>query len=291
MKTKKVQKKTKNISIDKKRLPIIIAIILIGAIMMVYSKNLSIEKATKNAGFVEVTAVPGISFEVEKAYYDVAQAVIEISENVNFLDYQTYTYKNGTDTYLLFNIMRYIAIAKKGTDYRLSEGLDNLKYNSLNGIWFNPNGKVSSEGNKYSVPVVAEVVITNKVYNDYVGILTTIESNGEEWTLFTGYVEKEDATINHTAESFCLKNTGEEISEVYVVDMDEEPPIVASVEPEADVLSVAALPHPTRVVSVSTAPMNKLSNLFFIIILLRKPSYSFTAPVMTPFTKYFCING
>ena len=46
MKTKKVQKKTKNISIDKKKLPIIIAIILIGAIMMVYSKNLSKEKAT-----------------------------------------------------------------------------------------------------------------------------------------------------------------------------------------------------------------------------------------------------
>ena len=232
MKTKKEQSKTVGLSIDKKKIPFLVAIILVVAIMMVYSKNLSKEKADNNEGFVEVTAVPGISFEVEKAYYDVAQAVIEISENVNFLDYQTYTYKNGTDTYLLFNIRRYIAIAKKGTDYHLSEGLDNLKYNSLNGIWFNPNGKVTSNGNKYSVPVIAEVVITNKVYNDYTGILTTIECDGEEWTLFTGYVEKEDRTIDHTTESFCLKNTSEEVSEIYVVDMGEEPSIVVSAEPE-----------------------------------------------------------
>lgn len=227
-------KEKKQISFDFKKLPLLIVVVALVVIFTVYSKSLKRETVSNTEGFVQITSVPGITFDVEKAYADVAQAVIEISENVNFLDYQTYTYKNGEDTYLLFNIRRYIAIAKKGTEYKLSEGLDNLKYKSLDGIWFNPTDKVTSEGNKYTVPVIAEVVITNKVYNDYTGYLTTIEENGEEWTMFIGYVEKEDKTLSHTVASMCLSNTQKEAEDIYTVDIDEPVYVVENTEPTND---------------------------------------------------------
>ncbi len=208
--------------IDKAKIPLAIAIVVLGIIFITYMRKVSSESADNTEGFVTVESVPGISFQVKKAYSDVAQAVLEISENINFLDYQTYTYKNGEDTYLLFNINNYIVIAKRGTEFKLSEGSENLKYKSLNGIWFSATNKVTSADGKYMVPVTAEVVITNKIYNDFVGILTTIENNGEEWSLFSGTI-KENELNDYISSSMCIDNTNENIGEIMAVDIGDIP--------------------------------------------------------------------
>lgn len=209
---------------DKARLPLAIAIIIAGVVLFSLYRSLSKESANNTDGYETITAVPGISFEVRKSYLDSAQAVLEISENVNFLDYQTYTYKNGTDTYLLFNITNHIVIVKKGTDFHLEDGIENLKYKSLNGIWFTPTDKATTSSQKISVPVTAEVLITNKVYNDFYGTLSTITDGETEYAMFVGMTKKNTGMVEHITNTFCLSNTEDNIGETYVVDLGNDVP-------------------------------------------------------------------
>ena len=184
----------------KKFLPIIIAAIVVISLVAGYfyvkSKSTSSVSASD---YRLVTEVPGCEFEIDKTRIDTSTAVTEISKQINFLDYETYSFKNGTDLFIMFNMKRYVIVAKKGTSFNFSkkELSESLKENNLQGIWFSPieKEKVKKTGNKYTVKVNAEVVITSTLYNDFVGELTTFEKDGEEWALFAGYLNPEDKEI------------------------------------------------------------------------------------------------
>ena len=184
----------------KKYLPIGIAVIVLISVIasVLFIKNMN--KSSVNQGdYRLVTEVPGCEFEIDKARIDTSTAVTEISKQINFLDYETYSFKNGSDLFIMFNMRKYVIVAKKGTNFNLSSAnLDQtLKENDLQGIWFKPieKEKVKKNGNKYCVKVSAEVVITSSLYNDFEGELVTFEKDGEEWALFSGYQNPEDKEI------------------------------------------------------------------------------------------------
>lgn len=171
------------------------AILLFFMVITTIAKAVANKQITERDGYKVIRDVQGIEFQVNKEFSDYSTAVLEISKNIDFLDYQTYTYKNGKDTFLLFNMNSYIIIAKKGTcfDFQGIGVEESFLENSLDGIWFATRGKkpvIESSAEKYVVAVTAQVVITPLVYNDFTGTLTTLTKDGEEWSLFAGTVSK-----------------------------------------------------------------------------------------------------
>ena len=213
----------------KKYLPIIIGVIVVltilGSILFLKFKNTS---SVNQGDYRLVTEVPGCEFEIDKARIDTSTAVTEISKQINFLDYETYSFKNGSDLFIMFNMKNYVIVAKKGTNFHLSSSNLNetLKENDLQGIWFDPieKEKVKKTGNKYSVKVSAEVVITSTLYNDFVGELVTFEKDGEEWALFSGYQNPEDKEIvdmtKYVAKTFIPADTYQVVRPDFTVDVE-----------------------------------------------------------------------
>ena len=203
----------------------VIAVIFIVLIVTVTMKRTE-TKTPDRDGYKTINDVPGVGFSVKKDLFETATAVMEISKNIEFLSYQTYSYKNGTDTYLLFNMNNYIVIAKKGTSFYFDENgvEESLQKNSLNGIWFSTVGKDAvkeSSGEKYVIYVDAQVVINNDLYNDFIGNLVTLKKDGEEWTIFAGTTEKnkENAeTMQYITETFSFSDTAEMNTSEYTVD-------------------------------------------------------------------------
>lgn len=213
----------------KKYLPFILAAFLIIALVagFFYIKSKNTSSVTAN-DFKLVTEVPGCEFEIDKTKIDTSTAVTEISKQINFLDYETYSFKNGTDVFIMFNMKRYVVVAKKGTSFNFSkkELSESLRENNLQGIWFSPieKEKVKKSGNKYTVKVNAEVVITSTLYNDFVGELTTFEKNGEEWALFAGYLNPEDKEIvdmvEYVAKTFTPSEEYQVVRPDFTVDVE-----------------------------------------------------------------------
>lgn len=172
-----------------------VSMLLLIMVVTTVLKCVSNRKITERDGYRVITDVPGIEFQVNKEYCDYSTTILEISDNINFSEYQTYLYKNGTDTYCLFNISSYIIIAKKGTcfDFNNMDVDESLSVNSFDGIWFSPIGKspvIESSEKKYKITVLGQVVITSLVYNDFSGTLTTLTKDGEEWSVFAGVTNR-----------------------------------------------------------------------------------------------------
>lgn len=164
-------------------------------------------------GYKVVSDVPGVEFVVKKNMADISTAVMEISKNIDFIDYMTYSYKNGENTYLLFNIRQYIIIVQKGTSFCFNElGVEeSLKINSMQGIWFTATGKPKENAQKYVIDVEAQVVITNSIYNDFYGTLCTITRDGGEWAMFVGttreYRAEYEEMVEYIVDSFVFSDT------------------------------------------------------------------------------------
>lgn len=195
---------------------VIISISMLLLIMVVTTvlKCVSNRKITEREGYRVIRDIPGIEFQVNKEYCDYSTSILEISDNVNFSEYQTYLYKNGMDTYCLFNISGFIIIAKKGTcfDFNNMDVNESLSVNSLDGIWFSPMGKSpvrESSEKKYKISVLGQVVITSLVYNDFSGTLTTLTRDGEEWSVFAGVTTRATdecrESIEYTVKSITLQ--------------------------------------------------------------------------------------
>lgn len=258
------------LKLQKYRFYIVVALIVVAALIVINAiDSRSNEAATYNDGYTEITAVPGVTFDVQKNFADSAQAVLEISKKVSFLDYQTYSYKNGTDTYLLFNIKKTIVIAKKGTDFKLENGTDSLKKKSLNGIWFTPNGTVTKDGKKAYVDVSAEVIITNDIFNDFKGKLCTLTDKGVEYALFVGTSDKE--VIEHIVGSFKTSSANNEIYTDYVVDMVTDEVSVIE-EPQIEISPVEEPIASVEEPAASTEPIQKEVPVIEIIEPIEEPT-------------------
>lgn len=221
---------------------IVVIVIIVVFIMLAFSlvKAAFSSDSTSTSGgrknYSKVYAIPGVTFEVSQDLSNYATAVTEISKDVDFIKNASYSYKNGTDTYMLFNMAQYVIVAKKGTTFDLHNTniSDSLKNNSLGGIWFTDGKMVSNSDEKKVCDVSAQVVITNTIYNDFYGKLATVTYNEEEWTLFVGCINPEDSSmasmISYTVDTFIAdaSNAGEDVP-IYEVEVSEQP-ILKAVE-------------------------------------------------------------
>ena len=254
-----------------KLLAALLGIIALIIIFLLISRLFSHDtKADVREGYKTILDVPGVQFEIKKDLSDYSTAVMEISKSVNFIDYQTYSYKNGQDTYLLFNIRNFIVIVTKGTDFNFATNgvTESLSKHSINGIWFSESGKdavKTSSSSRYEVQVDAQVVITNAIYNDFCGTLTTLQKDGEEWTMFAGCVkgtskEYEDI-MSYISETFCFCEDNQFIAGAYTVDEEghfeavpeEQEPIQVVEKPEVD-SNPTVTPSDEKIPVITAAP-------------------------------------
>jgi hypothetical protein len=171
-------------------LTIIICIIL-AVIVLVNGRNN--KKDNENLkGYTQVREVDGTSFYINSEFIDRATAVVEISDSVNFEKNQFYSYSNGSDKYLLFNMSSLVVAAQKGTSFHINTAEDKqqaLKNSDLLNIWFDKGTDdfdCKTENDVTVTKVAASVSINKTTYGDYCGELINIEKSGEEWSLFVG---------------------------------------------------------------------------------------------------------
>lgn len=173
---------------------VMVSIVLVIASVFVGRNQASAESITKEKmpGFTEITSVPGISFYINSNFIDKATAITQVSDNISFQKNMYYSYKNGEDKYLLFNMENLIVAAQKGTDFWIGESNDK-EYSLLNAsmmnIWFTQGSKkfeTETENGITVTKVNAGVAINSTTYGDFCGKLVNINKDGEEWSLFVG---------------------------------------------------------------------------------------------------------
>jgi len=187
----------KKIKFDKKKIPLLIAIVitLILSVFMIkntFSTGINASESIRE-GYTSIKDVTGVEFYLYSTVKDSATAVAHISNKVNFATNMYYTYKD-TSRYLLFNMNGLVLIAEKGTSFdfaNASDMEDALKRGSICGIHFEipeEGASFSRKGNRTSANVNAEVVITNTLYGDFCGVLSSVTDGEEEWSIFAGVV-------------------------------------------------------------------------------------------------------
>ena len=244
---------------NKKNIIRIVALIILGigaVAAIVYMVTKPKQQSTgieTRAGYSTITSVSGISFMVNSAFTESATAITQISDDMEFTSNEFYSYKNGQDQYILFNMdseSGIVVAAQKGTNFNFSETKkeeDNITASDIMGIWFSfdkDGDKVSSSGGKYETTVIAQVSITKDLYSDFIGKLVVIEQDDEEWALFVGIpgnryknlsknarsgietiaesVKRGDYTVAEEEYAVVINDSSEEVTEVAITDGTKE---------------------------------------------------------------------
>ena len=212
---------------------IVVAVVAVGVFIAQMTTPKAAEPSVEQKnGYSTITSVAGCTFMVNSVFTDQATAVTQISDGIDFDRQGFYSYKNGTDQYMLFQLDGIVVAVEKGTTFNFDDYKDKeeaLNNSSIMGIWFGTD----KDGIKYDKKdyrgegiVTAQVVITNDLYNDFIGKLVCLKKDGEEWSMFVGIpgtrykeVGKEAKNgIESIAESFHLSdNTGEFAEPEYAV--------------------------------------------------------------------------
>lgn len=149
------------------------------------------------SGYTKVyDAIKGYGFEIQSGMLESATAVTSIADSNDYSS-GTYLYKNGNDTYIIFNIKSFVISVSKNTDFGFSDKSEVesiLKKKDLNGIWFKEADKPEytqqskKDSTKTEVNVVADVSITEDLFGTFSGKLTTIKTKSGECSMFMGTV-------------------------------------------------------------------------------------------------------
>ncbi|WP_026658636.1 hypothetical protein [Butyrivibrio sp. AC2005] len=222
---------------------ILILIVIIAAVVMVIgsvfvnaNQETSEEALTikEHPGFSEITSVPGVSFYINSPFVEKATAITQISDNISFQKNQYYSYKNGTDKYLLFNMESLIVAVQKGTDFWIEESSDkeySLLNTSLMNIWFTQGTKKFSSETENGMTITkacAGVSINSTTYGDFAGELANINKDGEEWSIFVGVPGERYDKISSSAQdgirniinSFTFSDSeGDTAQDIYAVSL------------------------------------------------------------------------
>ena len=252
---------------SKKNIIRIVAILIlaIGATGLFIAKIITPEEAkaevAQKPGYSTITSVAGCTFMVNSAFTEKATAVTQISDGVNFSRNDYYSYKNGTSQYMLFQLDGVVVAVEKGTSFNFEQmetKEDALNNSSIMGIWFSTDKdglKYDKKGNRTESIVTAQVVITNDLYNDFIGKLVTLKNEDEEWSMFVGVpgdrykkLEKEskegieslistfELSLDNTGEfdkpEYAVVISGNNVGEIIedVAIRDEEVPVVTKAE-------------------------------------------------------------
>lgn len=153
-------------------------------------------------GFTSIDTVDGVTFDIVSSISRNATAITNMSSDMAYEADQTYLYKDGESAYFVFNMRSIVCIAQKGTKFHFRDAgnmKDALENNSsVLGVWFDcPKRKAKSideEKNgiyKCIIDANAQVSLTPELYSDFSGRLATIETGGEEWSLYVGSIGTE----------------------------------------------------------------------------------------------------
>ena len=150
------------------------------------------------SAYKTVTDVPGISFAVPSSV-TMATAINRIASDMEFDTSTTYSYKDGTKTYLVFNMENIVILVEKGTHFgfdMIPDGEDKSRGLSTSPIistWLSQTGKnfsyaenVSNGVYKLIADVNAQVSITTRVFGDFTGQLAVVTDRTTEYALFIG---------------------------------------------------------------------------------------------------------
>lgn len=207
---------------------IVVAVVAVGVFIAQMTTPKAAEPSVEQkSGYSTITSVAGCTFMVNSAFTDQATAVTQISEGINFDRQGFYSYKNGTDQYMLFQLDGIVVAVEKGTSFNFDdykEKEEALNNSSIMGIWFGTDKdgiKYDKKGDRSESTVTAQVVITNDLYNDFIGKLICYEKDGEEWSMFVGIpgtrykeIGKEAKNgIDSIAETFHLSDNSGEFTE------------------------------------------------------------------------------
>lgn len=199
----------------------------------------------KNAsGYIQQTCVESTVFDMPKAMLDQATAITAIAEDSDYSQ-NAFVYKNGHDTYLMFDISSIVVLVKEGTGYDFENSEDkgsSLQSEGINGIWFSPDGKkleceTDKSNGKYKTMITADadVSITPDVYGMFAGKFANVKCGDLEVSMFVGaraeaYEDLSDnqiKIIEHIAKSLNIVSAEPEENTENVI-LPEE-----STEPEA----------------------------------------------------------
>ena len=175
------------------------------------------------SGYKEMESIDGVTFDVPENALSLATAVTSISEDMDFDPANVYLYKDGKSQYLLFSMDSMVIAIQKGTRFQIKNADDKetaLKNEKLMNIWFDKEGNNfeyrESEKNGYKMigKVVAQVSVTDELYNDFVGELAVLDRD-EEWSLFIGapgntyddLSKKQKEMIEHVSGSLALSES------------------------------------------------------------------------------------
>lgn len=90
--------------------------------------------------YTNVTSIEGLKFELPSDVLENCTMISEIDQDIDYSD-GTYLYKNGTDTYILFNINAVVIAVQKGTSFSLSNSenkQESIMNHSVCDIWMSP---------------------------------------------------------------------------------------------------------------------------------------------------------
>ncbi len=170
-----------------------IIIFAIAAIILIAGyKFLTRDRNNENAAdYKTINDIPGISFEIKRDFLNVSTTISNIEESVtDLLDNQSYIYRNGEDTYIIFNMRRYLGIVKKGVDFDLRTNPTDMV---IDDIWFskqNIKDKPKTRKGISSINTIASVSFSASMYNDFYGTLTTLSDGNDTYAFFFGVPKK-----------------------------------------------------------------------------------------------------
>lgn len=228
--------------------------------------------------YTVVTSVDGVEFDMPENFLAQATAITNISKDEDYSS-NTYLYKDGENTYLLFNIGQVVVAVENQTGYRLQDATDMesaITQNSLDGIWFSAEDKKISyeteekgESYKLLATVKGDVSVTTEVYGVFVGQFAYVSTGDYECSMFVGvrgesYSELDSnakSIVEHIAKSLTLTETAAtlssagdtEESESIVSDPTELPVETETIENTETVEIIAATELPAEEASETEA--------------------------------------
>lgn len=162
-------------------------------ICMLTACSKSVYKGIDNS-YKSVEFVEGCRFGIPQSFSDKATAISRITKEGNYDKDTLYYYKNGQDQYFMFCMSSFVIIAQKGTNFDFSSGNfeNGVETAPLMGMMIHPVEKTSAAkeknelAGKIVMPTVAEITLTDTLYNDFYGKFSYMSNGEDNWAIFCG---------------------------------------------------------------------------------------------------------
>lgn len=177
-----------------KKLNLVLAAALMGVSLLTGCGSSSTYQ-NPGSDYKVVDDIPGIKFAIPSIVAQ-ATAITKVSDDVNFDYSNTYSYKDGENNYVLFNMSSIVILCQKGTNFNFDESdnkTETVTSAPIMNTWFESTEKKlnyteSESGGTYKIiaDTSAGVTINTDVYGDFIGKIAVIDTGDEEYALFVG---------------------------------------------------------------------------------------------------------